>query len=146
MCTSNFSMWTLFLPLNSPIFASCLVVLFSEWRSVFNPWPNWLKRQTSRLGRLLGRPISAIEEFLHADRLYCLSFCEILRDLHFHLLPRTSALLSGYGNANGRKDEAVNGALLFEWTRETYPNGSILPENLCSELDNPDQIRNCINS
>ena len=71
------------------------------------------------MGRLLAREISAIEELLHADRIYCLSFCEILRDLHFHLLTRTSALLSVYENANGSKDEAVNGALLFEWTRET---------------------------
>ncbi len=41
------------------------------------------------LGELLARATRAIEEAVGADRVYCLSFAELDRRLHFHLFPRT---------------------------------------------------------
>ena len=87
-----------------------------------------LSEETSQqLGALLSKTAAAIEQATAADRVYCLSFCEQLRTLHFHLLPRTSQLLTDYQQATNCADQAINGALLFEWARDNYPAGAAMP-------------------
>lgn len=81
----------------------------------------------AELGRLLARTVGAVEMVTGADRVYLLSFCEIDRNLHFHLLPRTEQLLVAYHQGTGTAGRAVNGPLLFEWARDTYGPGSPPP-------------------
>ncbi len=79
------------------------------------------------LGALLSVAARALERVVRADRVYCLSFCEVDRRLHFHLFPRTRWLLEAYWRATGTADEPVNGPLLFEWARTTLVPGGALP-------------------
>lgn len=83
--------------------------------------------QAQRLGGLLASASSAIETVTKADRVYCLSFCEVDRKLHFHLFPRTEALLAAYQEATGTAGQTVDGPALFAWARATYPVGTAMP-------------------
>jgi len=76
-----------------------------------------------RLGAILARAARAIEEATGAERVYCLAFAEIDPRLHFHLFPRTRAVLDAYQAATGTAGEPVNGPKLFEWART-----AIVPE------------------
>ncbi len=80
------------------------------------------------LGRLLAAVAGAIESTIGADRVYCLSFAELDRRLHFHLFPRTPWLLEAYWRATGSRGMPINGPLLFEWARTTLVPGARLPE------------------
>lgn len=96
--------------------------------------------EAARVGTLLASTVSAIETVTGADRVYCIVLAEIDRNLHFHLFPRTTQVLSDYHKATGRENEPTNGTLLFEWAREAFPAGtrmsSCYPEMqfVCSKL------------
>ena len=78
----------------------------------------WLSPGTDHaLGAMLSGAVSAIEEVVAPERVYCLSFGEIEPRLHFHLFPRTRALLEAYWRATGTSGEPVNVPRLFEWAR-----------------------------
>jgi diadenosine tetraphosphate (Ap4A) HIT family hydrolase len=79
------------------------------------------------LGALLVHAVRAIERATGADRVYCLSFCEVDRRLHFHLFPRTPWLLEAYWVATGARHQPINGAMLFEWARATFVEDGRLP-------------------
>lgn len=85
-------------------------------------------RAAARVGQVMSRAARAIEEAVGADRVYCLSFCEVDRQLHFHLFPRSRRLLQEYEAATATAGEGVNGPLLFEWARTTFVEGRSLPE------------------
>ncbi len=96
--------------------------------------------QAQRLGGLLASASSAVETVTKADRVYCLSFCEENRKLHFHLFPRTEALLAAYHEATGTAGQPVDGPRLFAWARQAYPLGAKVPSSwpkpadLCTAL------------
>ncbi len=79
------------------------------------------------LGVLLSAAVRAVEKIVGADRVYCLSFAELDRRLHFHLFPRTAWLLQAYWRATGTAELPVNGPLVFEWARAHLVSGSTLP-------------------
>jgi len=79
------------------------------------------------LGGLLASAAAAIETVVRADRVYCLSFCEVDRVLHFHLFPRSAALLAAYREASGVPGGPVDGPAVFAWARETFPAGTVPP-------------------
>ncbi len=83
--------------------------------------------QAQRLGGLLASASSAVETVTKADRVYCLSFCEVNRKLHFHLFPRTEGLLAAYQEATGSADQPVDGPALFAWARKAFPPGAPVP-------------------
>lgn len=83
--------------------------------------------RSQALGSILSAAVRALEQVVGADRVYCLSFCEIDRRLHFHLFPRTRWLLEAYWRATGTAGEPVNGPLLFEWARTAFVPGTALP-------------------
>jgi diadenosine tetraphosphate (Ap4A) HIT family hydrolase len=76
------------------------------------------------LGKVLSRTASAIERATDADRVYCLSFCEVDRRLHFHLFPRTRALLEAFRDASGAGPGPADGPALFQWARAALPPGT----------------------
>ncbi|MDX2475585.1 MAG: hypothetical protein QNL91_17985 [Candidatus Krumholzibacteria bacterium] len=82
---------------------------------------------SQRLGGLLASAAAAVETVVKADRVYCLSFCEVERTLHFHLFPRTEALLEAYCAATGAPKKPVDGPAVFAWARAAYPVGADLP-------------------
>ena len=82
-----------------------------------------------RLGGLLASAASAVETVVKADRVYCLSFCEVDRGLHFHLFPRTAELLEHFRQETGSIDTAIDGPALFTWAREAFPAGTPVPGN-----------------
>jgi diadenosine tetraphosphate (Ap4A) HIT family hydrolase len=84
-------------------------------------------RDAERLGALLARAAQAISAATGAERVYCLSFCEVDARLHFHLFPRTRWLLDAYHEATGTGGEPVNGPALFEWARRRFSAGAGLP-------------------
>lgn len=75
----------------------------------------------SHVGRVLSRAARALEEAAGAERVYILTFAEIDRRLHFHLFPRTAEIKKAFLEATGADPASLNGPLLFEWARETYP-------------------------
>jgi len=83
-----------------------------------------------RLGAMLARAARAIEEATAAERVYCLAFAEIDPRLHFHLFPRTRAVLEAYRAATGTVGEPVNGPKLFEWARTAIVPGRPLPPGI----------------
>jgi len=95
-----------------------------------------------RLGAMLARAARAIEEATSAERVYCLAFAEIDPRLHFHLFPRTRAVLEAYWRATGSEGEPVNGPKLFEWARTAIvpgrpsPYGPLDVETVCARLRN----------
>jgi len=84
------------------------------------------------LGEALTRTAQAIEQVTGPERVYCLSFCEVDRRLHFHLFPRTRALLEAYRAGTGAGTGPPNGPTLFEWARTTLPAGTSPPPGLPS--------------
>ncbi len=86
----------------------------------------------SRLGVTLARVAAAIEEATAAERVYCLAFAEVDPRLHFHLFPRTRAVLEAYWRATGTAGEPVNGPKLFEWARTAIVPGRPIPAGLGS--------------
>jgi diadenosine tetraphosphate (Ap4A) HIT family hydrolase len=98
-------------------------------------------RRAARLGELLARSTAAIEAVVGADRVYCLSFCEVDRGLHFHLFPRTPEILAAYQTATDAGGQPVNGPSLFEWARDAYPAGSPLPPNFATEATVCEKLR-----
>jgi diadenosine tetraphosphate (Ap4A) HIT family hydrolase len=81
----------------------------------------------SRLGGMLATAARAITGAVAAERVYCLSFCELDPRLHFHLFPRTRWLLDAYQQGTGTAGEPVNGPAMFEWARRAFPAGAALP-------------------
>jgi diadenosine tetraphosphate (Ap4A) HIT family hydrolase len=86
--------------------------------------------EAGRLGAALAGAARAIAAATAAERVYCLSFCEVDPRLHFHLFPRTRWLLDAYLEATGTGGQPVNGPALFEWARRRYPAGSALPPGI----------------
>lgn len=79
--------------------------------------------EARHVGVMLARAARVLEDAAGAERVYILSFAEIDRRLHFHLFPRTAQILSAFCEATGGDPRAVNGPVLFEWARESYPPG-----------------------
>jgi len=92
------------------------------------------------VGEMLSRVSRAIQEAVGPERVYTLSFCELDPRLHFHLFPRTRALLEAYWRATGSAGEPVSGPRLFEWARTAVAPGRPVPaglpgvEGVCAEL------------
>lgn len=70
------------------------------------------------LGPTLALAQQIIQEVTQPERIYCLTFCELNPQLHFHLFPRTRALMEAYWQERG--EGPVNGPLLFDWARKKY--------------------------
>jgi len=68
-----------------------------------------------------------IEVTVGADRVYCLSFAELDRRLHFHLFPRTPWLLEEYWRATDSRELPINGPLVFEWAHTSLVAGASVP-------------------
>jgi diadenosine tetraphosphate (Ap4A) HIT family hydrolase len=85
-----------------------------------------------RVGEMISRAARAIEEVVAPERVYCLAFCELDPSLHFHLFPRTRALLEAYLGATGTSGEPVNGPKLFEWARTAIVPGRPVPDSLAA--------------
>ena len=83
--------------------------------------------ESEKLGQILALATQAIERVVLAERVYCLSFCELERRLHFHLFPRTVALATLYSSGTHSNSDNLNGALLFEWTRTRFKQNDTLP-------------------
>lgn len=71
----------------------------------------------SRLGPALARAARAIETAVAPERVYCLLFAELTRDVHFHLFPRTREVLEAYWADTGTRGQPVDGPSLFRWAR-----------------------------
>ena len=72
------------------------------------------------LGQTLGQIQQLVRNIIKPERIYTLSFCEILPRLHLHIFPRTVEMLESYRLHHPNAPEEANGALLFEWARQYY--------------------------
>ena len=73
------------------------------------------------LGPLLSITTQAIQTILHPERVYCMSFCELFHQLHFHLFPRTTWLAEKYRQAYlEEQNHCLNGPILFNWAKSTF--------------------------
>ncbi|MEE8118674.1 MAG: hypothetical protein V3T39_03850 [Gammaproteobacteria bacterium] len=61
----------------------------------------------SRLGNMLQRAITAIDETVHPERVYVVCLAELNPRIHFHLFPRTTAVTNVYRDATGRTDGVI---------------------------------------
>ena len=92
-------------------------------------------RDAERLGAMLSRSARAIGSIVGAERVYCLSFCEVDPQLHFHLFPRTGWLLAAYHAGTGTRGQPVDGPALFGWARRAFPAGAALPRAAAPDLE-----------
>lgn len=74
------------------------------------------------LGNILKISHAVIDAVVKPDRIYTLSFGEVLPLIHFHIFPRTADILANYKLQN--QTEEVNGALIFDWARKWYKDTS----------------------
>jgi len=100
--------------------------------------------EAAQTGILLSACISALEQVANADRVYTLVLAEMDRNLHFHLFPRSAGLLEAYHQATSSAHEPVNGSLLFEWARSTYPANVEMPAGYPPLADACRRISNAI--
>lgn len=84
----------------------------------------------ARTGQLLSLVAEAIESVVGAERMYVLSFCELDRNLHFHLFPRTPWLQAAWQRETGEPDGPPDGPRLFEWVRRTCLPGFRIPSGV----------------
>ena len=99
-----------------------------------------------RLGAMLARAVAAIEAVVGPERVYILSFCEVERNLHFHLFPRTEWLRAAYEAAHGHPGDAVNGPRLFEWARTRYREAGQMPADQLTAGEAIARIREMLES
>ncbi|HPF69339.1 MAG TPA: hypothetical protein PLQ13_01615 [Candidatus Krumholzibacteria bacterium] len=98
--------------------------------------------RAQKLGVMTASAAGAIETIVKAERVYCLSFCEVDRGLHFHLFPRTSGLAAAWREAAGVGEDApIDGAALFAWARATFPAGAALPAGFPTVAETCDKLR-----
>ncbi len=71
----------------------------------------------SRLGNMLQRAITAIDETVHPERVYVVCLAELNPRIHFHLFPRTTAVTNVYRDAMGQTDGVINGLEFMHWVR-----------------------------
>jgi len=95
--------------------------------------------EAAAFGHALAHSARALECVAGAQRVYLLSFAEVDRQLHVHLLARTAALANAWREATGAGVGPVDGPALFQWVREAWPAGSTPPvelkqEALCAAL------------
>ncbi|MFA7331796.1 MAG: hypothetical protein WC326_12070 [Candidatus Delongbacteria bacterium] len=84
--------------------------------------------EAAALGATLARTARALERATGAERVYLLSFAEVDRQLHFHLLPRTRLLANWWAASCGQDPAAaVDGPALFQWVRATCLTAADLP-------------------
>lgn len=84
--------------------------------------------EAAALGCVLARAARALEQVTGAERVYLLSFAEVDRQLHFHLLPRTRLLADWWAVASGQDSAAaVDGPAIFQWVRAAYLTAADLP-------------------
>ena len=82
---------------------------------------------------------SVINNTINPERIYTISLGELLPTIHFHIFPRTKALLDAYHQATGRENEPTNGTLLFDWARKTYRNAPLNAETYQKSIENISQ-------
>ena len=83
----------------------------------------------AELGAVLSRAFAAVEAVLSPARVYCALFGEEVRDVHFHIFPRTDALLAEYRRSLGAASAAgageaaraaCSGPLILDWARGRF--------------------------
>ena len=104
-------------------------------------WADLPQDAARAVGERLARVTSAIETVTRAERVYCLSFGELDRRLHFHLFPRTAAILADYWRATGTENVPVNGPAVFEWARATRVPGTGEPSGASEVADVCESLR-----
>jgi diadenosine tetraphosphate (Ap4A) HIT family hydrolase len=126
--------------------------LFRVTQAEFCAWPGYLilrlkgperalarlaPEEAAALGRALARCAAALERVTRAERVYLLSFAEVDRQLHVHLLPRTLALREAWSDGAGAPaGSPVDGPALFQWVRAVYHR----PEDLPAGAPSPESV------
>jgi len=72
------------------------------------------------LGDTIARAHQVVNKVIKPERIYTLSFSELMPALHFHIFPRTAALLEHFNLAHQSDTNTANGPLLFDWARRQY--------------------------
>src|SRR3989338_4961698 len=72
--------------------------------------------EQASLSSILVLAHQVINQVIQPERVYTLSFCELNLQLHFHIFPRTKALLTHFLHEHPSEKNA-NGPLLFDWAR-----------------------------
>lgn len=80
-----------------------------------------------QLGPLFKKIYTAINEIIKPPRIYLTSFGEVLKDVHFHFLPRTIKMEQDFLAAHPHLQAPIPGALTFEWVREFYKTTDYVP-------------------
>lgn len=116
--------------------------LFTVVHADFCAWPGYLilhlkgpERSLAQLapheaadfGLALGRCAQVLEAATGAERIYLLSFAEVDRQLHVHVLARTPELAQAWRQAAPSSEGPVDGPALFQWVRAAWPAGSHPP-------------------
>ena len=72
--------------------------------------------ELGKLGPLLARGMSLIQDVAKPERIYILRFGEEVEAMHFHLFPRTTQMLELY-KAHHPHITQASGAQMFDWLR-----------------------------
>ena len=99
-----------------------------------------------RLGRMIARAAGAIERATGAERVYCLSYCEVEPRLHFHLFPRTAWLWAEYRRTHPDAAGPADGPALFQWARQVFKANQPLPAAAPGPADTRDALRRLLST
>jgi diadenosine tetraphosphate (Ap4A) HIT family hydrolase len=75
--------------------------------------------QLAEYGRLMARLEQAVAKVTQAERVYILRFSEGTRQVHFHIFPRTTALLEKFRQCNP-ENRNLTGEAIYGWARLYY--------------------------
>ena len=74
--------------------------------------------QLTEFAKIVQETQLKIQQTINPEKIYCLSFCEVLTDFHLHLFPRTKAMAQAFLKHEGlTMDSAIDGAKLFGFVR-----------------------------
>ena len=85
--------------------------------------------QLADLGEVIARIEAAVTAVTKADRVYLLRFSEGLKKVHFHIFPRTDALMHQYLLETGSAG-SVAGESLFAWARDRFRSDKVSPQTI----------------
>lgn len=84
-----------------------------------------------QFGPLLKICYAAINTVIKPPRIYCCSFGEVLKQVHFHILPRTEWMEKDFkrehSSHQAAMSEPINGPIMFEWARQYYKDNTKQP-------------------
>lgn len=85
------------------------------------------------LGPALVQAVTAVQDTLHPEKMYCAQFGEATSQLHFHIFPRTKDITEAYLKEKPEQRDLIHGPVLLDWARSKYKD-LMLSQQACDVM------------